>query len=142
MLFRANLAAGKPCGNGFPMAGLVTSPRLAQAFANGMEFFATFGKMSCLQNTFLHAHNLDLLLLGPAQLLSMASAPFHATCCVAPAGGCTVAPACGLAVLEVMREEGLQANATRVGAHCLELLRELQVTRIRTNMNMVHSAGA
>ena len=38
--------AGKPCGNGFPMAGLVTSPRLAKAFSNGMEFFATFGETS------------------------------------------------------------------------------------------------
>jgi hypothetical protein len=44
-----------------------------------------------------------------------------------PAGGCTAAPVCGLAVLEVMREEGLQDNAARVGAYCLRLLRELQV---------------
>lgn len=35
---------GKPCGNGWPMAGLITSPRLAEAFsAPGMEFFATGG---------------------------------------------------------------------------------------------------
>ncbi|KAL4859438.1 Zinc finger CCCH domain-containing protein 40 [Chlorella vulgaris] len=74
---------GKPCGNGFPMAGLVTSGRLAAAFSNGMEFFATFG-------------------------------------------GCTAAPACGLAVLDVIREEQLQANAAHVGAHCMQLLSELQ----------------
>ncbi|KAL4431001.1 hypothetical protein ABPG75_006257 [Micractinium tetrahymenae] len=75
---------GKPCGNGFPMAGLVTTPQLAQGFAGpGMEFFATFG-------------------------------------------GCTAAPACGLAVLQVMREEGLQQNAAAVGAYCLARLRELQ----------------
>ena len=36
--------AGKPCGNGFPMAGLVTTQALAERFANGMEFFATFGE--------------------------------------------------------------------------------------------------
>ena len=34
--------SGKPCGNGYPMSGLVTTPRLADAFSNGMEFFATF----------------------------------------------------------------------------------------------------
>ncbi len=39
------LPAGKPCGNGWPMAGLITSPRLAAAFsAPGMEFFATGGE--------------------------------------------------------------------------------------------------
>jgi adenosylmethionine-8-amino-7-oxononanoate aminotransferase len=42
-------------------------------------------------------------------------------------GGCTVAPVCGLAVLDVIREEGLQANAAAVGAHCLKRLRDLQV---------------
>jgi 4-aminobutyrate aminotransferase-like enzyme len=36
--------AGKPCGNGLPMAGLVTTPALAAGFSNGMEFFATFGE--------------------------------------------------------------------------------------------------
>lgn len=30
-------------GNGFPMAALVTSHQVAKRFANGMEFFATFG---------------------------------------------------------------------------------------------------
>lgn len=30
-------------------------------------------------------------------------------------------------MLEVIREEELQANAARMGAHCLRLLRELQV---------------
>ena len=38
-------STGKPCGNGWPMAGLITSPRLAKAFsAPGMEFFATGGE--------------------------------------------------------------------------------------------------
>lgn len=35
---------GKPIGNGYPMAGLVTTPQLAARFANkGMEYFNTFG---------------------------------------------------------------------------------------------------
>ncbi len=34
---------GKPIGNGFPLAAVVTTPEIARAFDNGMEFFATFG---------------------------------------------------------------------------------------------------
>ncbi len=34
---------GKPMGNGFPMAAVVTSRALAEAFDTGMEFFSTFG---------------------------------------------------------------------------------------------------
>ncbi len=34
---------GKPIGNGHPMSAVVTSRQIAQRFANGMEFFATFG---------------------------------------------------------------------------------------------------
>jgi 4-aminobutyrate aminotransferase-like enzyme/Ser/Thr protein kinase RdoA (MazF antagonist) len=34
---------GKPIGNGFPLAAVVTTPEIAAAFANGMEFFSTFG---------------------------------------------------------------------------------------------------
>jgi 4-aminobutyrate aminotransferase-like enzyme/Ser/Thr protein kinase RdoA (MazF antagonist) len=34
---------GKPIGNGFPLAAVVTTPEVAAAFANGMEFFSTFG---------------------------------------------------------------------------------------------------
>ncbi|WDP85259.1 MAG: aminotransferase class III-fold pyridoxal phosphate-dependent enzyme [Desulfobacter sp.] len=34
---------GKPIGNGHPMSALVTTAKIAQTFANGMEFFATFG---------------------------------------------------------------------------------------------------
>lgn len=38
------LCAGKPIGNGYPLAGLVTSRAVAEQFAaGGMEFFATFG---------------------------------------------------------------------------------------------------
>jgi 4-aminobutyrate aminotransferase-like enzyme/aminoglycoside phosphotransferase (APT) family kinase protein len=34
---------GKPIGNGHPMAAVVTTEEIAASFANGMEFFATFG---------------------------------------------------------------------------------------------------
>ncbi|MBO6575477.1 MAG: aminotransferase class III-fold pyridoxal phosphate-dependent enzyme [Rhodothermales bacterium] len=34
---------GKPIGNGFPLGAVVTTRRIAQAFANGMEYFNTFG---------------------------------------------------------------------------------------------------
>lgn len=34
---------GKPIGNAFPLAALVTTPAIAEAFDNGMEFFSTFG---------------------------------------------------------------------------------------------------
>ncbi len=34
---------GKPIGNGHPMAAVITSRAIADAFANGMEFFNTFG---------------------------------------------------------------------------------------------------
>ena len=34
---------GKPIGNGHPLGAVVTTPALAAAFANGMEWFNTFG---------------------------------------------------------------------------------------------------
>lgn len=34
---------GKPIGNGYPLGAVVTSPAIAEAFDNGMEFFSTFG---------------------------------------------------------------------------------------------------
>ena len=63
---------GKPIGNAFPMAAVVTTAEIAASFANGMEFFSTFG-------------------------------------------GNPVACAVGLAVLDVVRDEGLQDRALRVG---------------------------
>jgi 4-aminobutyrate aminotransferase-like enzyme/Ser/Thr protein kinase RdoA (MazF antagonist) len=64
---------GKPIGNGFPLAAVVTTPEIANAFDNGMEYFNTFG-------------------------------------------GTQAACAVGLAVLDVMRDERLQAHAFDVGA--------------------------
>jgi len=34
---------GKPIGNGFPLAAVITKPEIAEAFDNGMEYFNTFG---------------------------------------------------------------------------------------------------
>ena len=34
---------GKPIGNGHPLGAVVTTPEIAAGFANGMEFFSTFG---------------------------------------------------------------------------------------------------
>lgn len=34
---------GKPIGNGHPLAAVVTTQKIAEAFANGMEYFNTFG---------------------------------------------------------------------------------------------------
>ncbi|MCB2158779.1 MAG: aminotransferase class III-fold pyridoxal phosphate-dependent enzyme, partial [Rhodobacteraceae bacterium] len=34
---------GKPIGNGHPLAAVVTTPELAARFANGMEYFNSFG---------------------------------------------------------------------------------------------------
>ena len=73
---------GKPIGNGFPLAAVVTTAEIAASFDNGMEFFSTFG-------------------------------------------GNPVACAAGLAVLDVMRDEQLQANALRVGSRLLDGLRGL-----------------
>src|SRR6266545_399049 len=37
------VALGKPIGNGHPIGVVVTTPEIAASFANGMEFFSTFG---------------------------------------------------------------------------------------------------
>jgi 4-aminobutyrate aminotransferase-like enzyme len=34
---------GKPIGNGFPLAAVITTAEIADSFNNGMEFFSTFG---------------------------------------------------------------------------------------------------
>jgi 4-aminobutyrate aminotransferase-like enzyme len=73
---------GKPIGNGFPLAAVVTTPEVAASFDNGMEFFSTFG-------------------------------------------GNPVACAAGLAVLDVVEEEGLQERARKLGERLLAGLCEL-----------------
>lgn len=37
------ITMGKPIGNGHPLAAVVTTAEIARAFANGMEYFNTFG---------------------------------------------------------------------------------------------------
>ena len=74
---------GKPIGNGHPMAAVITTPEIAASFANGMEYFNTFG-------------------------------------------GNPVSCAIGLAVLDVIEDEALQAHAREVGDRLLAGFRELQ----------------
>ena len=74
---------GKPFGNGHPLGAVVCTPEVADAFANGMEYFNTFG-------------------------------------------GNPVSCAVGLAVLDVVRDEGLQHRAQEVGRYLTELLFALQ----------------
>ncbi len=76
------VVAGKPIGNGHPMSAVVTTRAIAEAFANGMEFFSTFG-------------------------------------------GNPVSCAIGMAVLDVIEEEGLQQHALEVGARFRSGLEEL-----------------
>jgi 4-aminobutyrate aminotransferase-like enzyme len=64
---------GKPIGNGYSMAAVVTTPAIVQSLIGQSEFFST-------------------------------------------TGGNPVACKVGLAVLDVLEQEGLQANARRVGA--------------------------
>jgi 4-aminobutyrate aminotransferase-like enzyme/Ser/Thr protein kinase RdoA (MazF antagonist) len=73
---------GKPIGNGHPMGAVVTTAEIAASFANGMEFFATFG-------------------------------------------GNPVSCAIGMAVLDVIRDEGLQQNALELGTRLREGLSRL-----------------
>jgi 4-aminobutyrate aminotransferase-like enzyme/Ser/Thr protein kinase RdoA (MazF antagonist) len=62
---------GKPIGNGYPMGAVVTTPEIADAFNNGMEYFSTFGgnTVACavgnavldvLEQENLQAHSLEL----------------------------------------------------------------------------------
>ncbi len=74
---------GKPIGNGHPMACVVTTPEIADAFANGMEYFNSFG-------------------------------------------GNPVSCAVGMAVLDVIEEEGLQENAAKTGVYLFEQFNRLE----------------
>src|SRR5215510_7201447 len=62
---------GKPIGNGHPIGALITTQAIADSFANGMEFFSTFGgnNVSCaiglkvlevVQEEKLQAHALEV----------------------------------------------------------------------------------
>jgi 4-aminobutyrate aminotransferase-like enzyme len=73
---------GKPIGNGHPLAAVVTTRALADAFHTGMEYFNTYG-------------------------------------------GNPVSSAIGLAVLDVIEDEGLQEHARVLGEELLAGLSEL-----------------
>ncbi len=73
---------GKPIGNGHPIGAVVTTAEIAASFADGMEFFSTFG-------------------------------------------GNPVSAAVGMAVLDVIEEEGLRERATRVGRYLMDGFRAL-----------------
>ena len=77
---------GKPIGNGHPMGAVLTTAEIAASFANGMEYFNTFG-------------------------------------------GNPVSCAVGLAVLDIIRDEGLQENARDTGAYLLQGLKDLAANR-------------
>ena len=74
---------GKPIGNGHPLGAVVTTEEVAAKFANGMEYFNTFG-------------------------------------------GNPVSCAIGMEVLNVVKQQGLQAKAEALGIHLKSRLRELQ----------------
>jgi 4-aminobutyrate aminotransferase-like enzyme/Ser/Thr protein kinase RdoA (MazF antagonist) len=78
---------GKPIGNGHPMGAVITTPEIAASFANGMEYFNTFG-------------------------------------------GNPVSCAVGLAVLDVIRDEGLQENARETGEYLLTGLQDLSARHL------------
>jgi len=74
---------GKPIGNGHPLAAVVTTRELAEKFANGMEYFNSFG-------------------------------------------GNPVSMAVGMAVMDVVENEDLQAHAKSLGNYILERWRSLK----------------
>jgi 4-aminobutyrate aminotransferase-like enzyme/Ser/Thr protein kinase RdoA (MazF antagonist) len=77
------LVLGKPLGNGQPLGAVVTTREIADKFANGPEYFSTFG-------------------------------------------GSTASCAAGLAVLNVIEQEGLQAHALQMGEQLLAGLHDLK----------------
>lgn len=74
---------GKPMGNGHPLAAVVTTHAIAERFANGMEYFSSFG-------------------------------------------GNPVSCAVGMAVLDVIEQEGLQRRAFETGNYLLERFHDMQ----------------
>jgi 4-aminobutyrate aminotransferase-like enzyme/Ser/Thr protein kinase RdoA (MazF antagonist) len=74
---------GKPIGNGHPMAAVITTQAIADAFVTGMEYFNTFG-------------------------------------------GNPVSCAIGMAVLDVIKQEKLQAHALSTGKYFQDKLTVLQ----------------
>ena len=74
---------GKPIGNGHPIGVVITTQAIADSFANGIEYFSTFG-------------------------------------------GSTLSCRIGAEVLDIVEDEGLQANAQAMGKRLLAGLQQLQ----------------
>lgn len=74
---------GKPIGNGHPIGVVITTQTIADSFANGIEYFSTFG-------------------------------------------GSTLSCRIGAEVLDIVEDEGLQANAQAMGNRLLAGLKQLQ----------------
>lgn len=87
---------GKPMGNGHPLAAVVTTPAVAEAFSKRQHYFNTFG-------------------------------------------GNPVSCAVGLAVLDVLEQEGLQENARIVGEYLRECM--ASVAECHPIIGDVRSAG-
>lgn len=77
------VTAGKPLGNGYPLAAVVTTPAVAEEFSKKFHYFNTFG-------------------------------------------GNPVASAAGLAVLDVIEDEGVLANVRETGHYLAKGLRALE----------------
>ncbi|MFA9231029.1 MAG: aminotransferase class III-fold pyridoxal phosphate-dependent enzyme [Microgenomates group bacterium] len=73
---------GKPIGNGHPLGAVVTTPEIAARFANGMEYFNSYG-------------------------------------------GNPVSMAVGMAVLDVIENQNLQAHAATTGTYLLNRFHEM-----------------
>ena len=65
------VTAGKPMGNGHPLAVVVTTPEIAASFDNGMEYFNTFGgnPVSCAIGMAVLGERPDTLTLAGACLI-------------------------------------------------------------------------
>uniref|UniRef100_U3KM93 5-phosphohydroxy-L-lysine phospho-lyase n=1 Tax=Oryctolagus cuniculus TaxID=9986 RepID=U3KM93_RABIT len=96
---------GKSIGNGHPIACVATTQAVAKAFeATGVEYFNTLARCGFFSP------------LTPCGLPII----FH----LWQFGGSPVSCAVGLAVLDVLEKEQLQAHATCVGRFLMELLRQ------------------
>jgi 4-aminobutyrate aminotransferase-like enzyme/Ser/Thr protein kinase RdoA (MazF antagonist) len=78
------VALGKPIGNGYPMGAVITTPAIAAAFDNGMEFFSTFGGstaacavgnavLDVIEREGLQAHALEVGVVLAAKLRGLMS---------------------------------------------------------------------
>ena len=128
---------GKPMGNGFPLAAVVTTGEVADAFRSS-EYFNTFGG-----NTVACAVGLEVLALPcpcspspplppslsltpplPSPLSLLPHPPS-----LPPSPSPHRLPRLSSQVLAILEEERLQESACRVGAHTLSRLREVGDSR-------------